>query len=379
MRCRVSEQICIPYGRQSVDEADIQAVVDVLRSGWLTTGPAIESFEKAVANFVEGAHAVAVSSGTAALHAAMYAIGIGSGDEVIVPPMTFVSTANAVIFQGGTPVFSDVRAEDLLIDPLLIEEKITSRTKAIIAVDYADQPCDYKALRKIADKHGIYLLSDACHSLGATYQGRPCGGLADLTVFSFHPVKPITTAEGGMVVTNSAEFAERLYRFRTHGITTDHWQRSEQAAWRYDMVDLGYNYRMSDIHAALGMSQLMKISDWISRRQKVASAYDLAFSGSVIAPLRCRDEVSHAYHLYVVRVPNREAVFKRLRSKGIGCNVHYLPVYLHSYYQQRLGLPPGHCAHAEAAYAEILTLPIFPGLTCEQQQRVTSALLEIIQ
>ena len=268
----------IPYGRQQIDEDDIAAVVDVLRSDWLTTGPMVDKFEQAVADYTGAKYAVAVSSGTAALHAAMFAIGIGPGDEVIVPPMTFVATANAVVYQGGTPVFVDIEAETLLINPDLIEEKITPRTKAIIAVDYAGQPCDYDALREIADQHNLFLVADACHSLGAKYKGRKVGTLADLTVFSFHPVKPITTGEGGMVVTDNAEWTEQIRRFRNHGITSDHRQRQEQRTWHYEMTALGRNYRLSDIQCALGVTQLGNLQKNIEKRQRIANRYALCLA-----------------------------------------------------------------------------------------------------
>ena len=239
----------IPYGRQWIKDDDIKAVIDVLKSDWLTTGPSIDAFEKAVAEFVGAQYSVAVSSGTAALHTAMYAAGIKTGDEVIVPTMTFAATANAVVFQGGTAVFCDVDAETLLIDPSLIEAKIGPKTKAIIAVDYAGQPCDYDILREIADRNKLLLIADACHSIGALYKGRKVGTLADLTVFSFHPVKHITTGEGGMVVTNNPEYSKRMKMFRNHGITLDHRQRAKKNTWFYEMVDLGYNYRMTEISA----------------------------------------------------------------------------------------------------------------------------------
>lgn len=368
----------LPYGRQSIDEGDIQAVVDVLRSDWVTTGPMVERFESSVASFVGAAHAVAVSSGTAALHAAMAAIGIGPEDEVILPPMTFVATANAIVYQGGTPVFVDVGEADLLIDPTLVEEKITPRTKAIIAVDYAGQPCDYDSLREIADKHGLYLISDACHSLGAEYRGRKVGTLADLTVFSFHPVKPITTGEGGMVVTDNPGLAERMRRFRNHGITTDHWKRSEKLTWSYEMTDLGYNYRLNDIQAALGVSQLAKLPSWILERQTFAAEYERKITRlSSVEPLFVRPEVSHGYHLYVVRAFSRAQVFQKLRHAGIGCTVHYPPVHLHPFYRQHLGTSEGICPVAEVAYRQILSLPVFPNMPPGSIDRILSIVSQV--
>ncbi|MCS6927385.1 MAG: UDP-4-amino-4,6-dideoxy-N-acetyl-beta-L-altrosamine transaminase [Candidatus Binatia bacterium] len=362
----------LPYGRQSLDDADIAAVVEVLRSAWLTTGPKVAEFEGAVADFVGARAAVAVSSGTAALHTALYAAGVRTGDEVIVPAMTFVATANAVVFQGGIPVFADVHPQTLLIDPSDAEAKITPRTKAIVAVDYAGQPCDYDALRTITDRHGLVLIADACHALGAAYKGRKVGTLADLTVFSFHPVKHITTGEGGMVVTDDPAAALTMRRFRNHGIATDHHQRTAHDTWYYEMIDLGYNYRITDFQCALGLSQLPKLPHWIARRRAIAHRYDHACSNlSLFNPLAVRPEVDHAYHLYVVRLAleecrtSRDLIFRALRAQGIGVNVHYLPPHLHPYYQRRFGYRAGTCPVAEDVHTRLLSIPLFPGM-CDQ-------------
>ena len=369
----------LPYGRQQIEEDDIAAVVKVLRSDWLTTGPAIDAFEVAVARYVGAEHGVAVSSGTAALHAAMYGLGLGPGDEVIVPPMTFAATANAAVFVGATPVFADVDADTLLIDPAEVGRKITSRTKAIVAVDYAGQPCDYEALRPIAAKHGIALIADGCHALGARADNRCVGSLADMTAFSFHPVKHITTGEGGMVTTDDAGFAQRMRTFRNHGITTDHRQRTERGMWFYEMADLGFNYRISDFQCALGHSQLNKLDVWISRRQEIARRYDAAFAGTSISGLKTREGISHAYHLYVIRVPrNRQEVFVRLRDAGIGANVHYIPVHLHPFYGERFGYGPGLCPVAEAAYQQILSLPMYPAMTDDDVDYTVDCVFEAI-
>jgi len=367
----------IPYGRQNIDDSDIAAVVKVLQSDWLTTGPLVEAFEQELAKAGGKAYAVAVSSGTAALHAAMHCIGIGPGDEVILPPMTFAATANAVLYQGGTPVFADVDPETLLIDPAAMAKSITDKTRAVVAVDYAGQACDYDELQRLCRSHHLVLISDACHSLGGEYQGAPCGAQADLSIFSFHPVKSITTAEGGAVLTDDADFRQKLRCFRNHGITTDHRERARLASWQYEMTELGFNYRLSDLHAALGISQLRRLPGFITRRQELAAAYDRAFAGTAIIPLKNQADISHAYHLYVVRVKNRQPVFEQLRAAGVGCNVHYIPVYLHPYYQQHLGFARGLCPNAETAYEEILSLPIYPDLTTEQQQRVIAAMQKI--
>lgn len=353
----------IPYGRQTIDEDDIAAVVEVLRSDWLTTGPAVERFEADICAYTGAPHSVAVSNGTAALHTAMFALNIGPGDEVIVPPMTFAASANCVLYQGGRPVFADVDAETLLLDPAAVEAAITPRTKAIIGVDYAGQPCDWDALRALADKHHLALVADGCHALGASLDGRKVGTLADITVFSFHPVKHITTGEGGMAVTADEALAARMRAFRGHGITTTASQREKSGSWFYEMTELGYNYRITDFQCALGSSQLKKLDGWIAKRNELARAYDAALAGQeTVRPLTHRENVRHAYHLYVVRTPNRDEAFRRLRANGIGANVHYVPVHLHPYYRQVLGTREGLCPTAEAAYREILTLPLWPGM-----------------
>ena len=370
----------LPYGRQWLDEADIQAVVKVLRSDWLTTGPMVDAFEKAIAEFVGAKYAVALSSGTAALHAAMYAAGISRGAEVLVPPMTFVATANAVVFQGGIPSFVDVEPDTLLVDPTKIEEKITTNTRAIAVVDYAGQPCDYDSLQDIVRDKRLILIEDACHSLGAKYNGKKVGSLADLTIFSFHPVKHITTGEGGMVVTDNPEFAEKMRRFRNHGIATDYRQRAEKGTWYYEMLDLGYNYRLTDIQCALGLSQLQKLPRWILRRREIAKKYDEAFAGNpYVTALETKGNAFHAYHLYVVQLNleklkvTKNEVFTYLRNAGIGVNVHYIPVHLHPFYRNNFGTSLGLCPVAEAAYERILSLPIFPAMTDDDVSKVIGA------
>ena len=376
----------IPYSRQSVDEEDVRFVAEVLRSDWITTGPKVAEFEELFANTVKAKYAVAVSSGTAVLHAAMFALDISSGDEVIVPTMTFAASANCVVFQGGTPVFVDVDPNTLLLDPTQVEVKITPRTKAMIAVDYAGQPCDYDCLKEIAQRHHLVLVADACHSLGGKYKGQGVGTLADLTVFSFHPVKQITTGEGGMVVTDNLEFAVKMRRFRNHGITAEHTQRAEQGTWYYEMLDLGYNYRLTDFQCALGISQLRKLEKWVKRRQEIANHYDRAFSERLgISPLAVRPDVSHAYHLYVIRLElerlqvNRAQIFSALKAENIGVNVHYIPVHLHPFYRKRFGTKLGDCPVAESVYERIISLPIFPMMKDKDIDDVISACLKVIQ
>lgn len=376
----------LPYGRQSVDEADIQAVVQVLRGDWLTTGPKVAEFEQKFAEFVGAKHAVSVNSGTAALHAAMFALGIGPGDEVIVPPMTFAATANCVVFQGGAPIFVDVEPDTLLLDPNQVEAKITSHTKAIIAVDYAGQPCDYDALRAIANRYGLALVDDACHAIGGNYKGRSVGSLVDLNTFSLHPVKHITTGEGGVITTDDSVLARKMRVFRNHGITTDHRQRSMLGSWFYEMVDLGYNYRLTDFQCALGISQLRKLAGWVARRQEIAGCYDAAFADMPeVEPLKVEPYVSHAYHLYVIRLNldllpvDRSVIFQALRAEGIGVNVHYIPVHLHPFYRQHFNTSQGLCPVAEDAYQQIITLPIFPAMSDDDITDVINAINKVVE
>ncbi len=375
----------LPYGRHEIDEDDIAAVARVLRSDWLTSGPAVGEFEGTLARAVGADHAVAVSNGTAALHAAMFAIGIGPGDEVIVPPMTFAASANAVVYQGGTPVFADVEAATLLIDPARIAATITPRTRAVVAVDFGGQPCDYDAIRQVIGSRPIAIVADACHALGARERGRPVGTLAELNVFSLHPVKHVTTGEGGAITTSDPALAARMRTFRNHGITSDHQQRSAQSSWIYEIVELGFNYRLTDIQCALGSSQLKKLPARIARRQAIAGEFDRAFATiPEVTPLARRPGVSHAYHLYVVRFEvaalggDRAAIFNALRREGIGVNVHYIPVHLHPFYRQRFGLGPGLCPVAEAAYEQLITLPMFPAMTAGDVQDVIEAVTKVV-
>ena len=395
------EERFLPYGRQVVDDDDLRAVAEVLGSDWLTTGPKVDAFEAALAEATGAKYAVAVSNGTAALHAAMAALAIGPGDEVVVPALTFAASANCVVYQGGTPVFADIDSDTLLIDPQDVERKITERTKAIVAVDYAGQPCDYDALQALAQRHDLALVCDACHALGGSYHGRKIGSIGDLSTFSFHPVKPVTTAEGGAITTDDERLAHRMRVFRNHGITTDHRQRAEQGSWFYEMVELGYNYRLSDLHCALGISQLRKLESFTTRRQQLAKLYDAAFAErELIRPLKVADSVEHAYHLYVVRLgrsvtvggasndellvaqalaKHRSEIFASLREAGIGVNVHYIPVHLHPYYQERFGTRPGDLPATEAEYERILSLPLFPTMEDRDVDRVVEALDQAVE
>jgi perosamine synthetase len=374
----------LPYGRHWVDDADVAAVVASLKSGWVTTGPPIARFEQAVAAQVGAARGVAVSSGTAALHAAMFAAGVGPGDEVIAPPLTFAATTNAALYLGGVPVFADVRADTLTLDPAEVERKLTPRTRAVVAVDYAGQPCDLDALRALTRPRGIALIEDAAHALGARYRGRPLGAIADLTVWSFHPVKHVTTGEGGMVTTDDAGLADRCVRFRNHGITTDAAQREAAGDWVYEMVDLGFNYRLTDLQCALGLAQLGKLEGFLARRETIAVHYHAALGGltGLTLPAVAAD-VRHAWHLYPVLLDlerlsaDRRTVFSALRAEGIGVNVHYIPVYWHPYYRG-LGYEKGLCPRAEAAYERLLSLPMFPAMTERDVDDVVTAMRKVL-
>ena len=375
----------IPYARHLLDESDVSAVDEVLRSDWLTTGGKVGEFESAVAGYLGASHAAAVSSGTAALHCAFVAAGIGADDEVIMPVLTFAADAGMVSFCGGRPVLVDVNRGDLLIDVDAVEGKITSRTKALLVVDYAGQPCDYTSLRRLADRYDLCLIADACHALGASYGGRKVGSLADLTVFSFHPVKHITTGEGGMVVTDRVEFAEKIRTFCNHGITIDHQQRAQTVTWAYDVEDFGCNYRLTDFQCALGLSQLNKLPSWLLRRKEIAHRYDLAFRESpYITPLLVNDQIEHAYHLYVVRLHldnlqiDKAEIFKSLRNAGIGVNVHYKPLNLMTVMQRKYGYLAGDFPVAEKAYDEILSLPIYPAMRDSDVQKVIDSCLRIL-
>jgi perosamine synthetase len=363
-------QSYLPYGRQWIDDDDIEAVVEVLKGDYLTTGPYISKFEQAVAQYVGAKYAVAFSNGTAALHGACFAAGISEGDEVITTPMTFAASANCVLYQGGTPVFADIDEKTYNIDPNKIEEKITDKTKAIIPVDFTGQPVDLDRILEIAKKYNLVVIEDAAHALGATYKGRKIGSISDMTMFSFHPVKHITSGEGGIITTNNKEYYEKLLQFRSHGITRDKEKLNEyHGPWYYEMQFLGYNYRMTDIQAALGTSQLKKIDKFVELRQKCVAMYNEAFKNidEIITPFQHEDGES-SWHLYIIRLKldklkaSRREIFEALQQQNIGVNVHYIPVHFQPYYQQ-LGYKKGICPNAEKLYEEMITLPLFPAMS----------------
>lgn len=372
----------IPYGRQTIEEDDIQAVVDVLRSDYLTTGPKIAEFEKMVADYVGAKYAVAISNGTSALHAACFAAGIQPGDEVITTPLTFAASSNCVLYCGGTPVFADVDPKTYNIDPEDIRRKITDKTKAIIAVHLAGQPCDMDEIHKIAKEHDLLVIEDGAHALGSVYKGKKVGTLSDMTTFSFHPVKPITTGEGGMIVTDNEEFYQKMMLFRSHGITRDeNLMTRNDGPWFYQQLDLGYNYRITDIQCALGCSQMKKLDRFLARRKEIVARYNEAFADceNIITPYQL-PETESGWHLYIVQVKNcdRREVFEALREQGIAVNVHYIPVYMHPYYQEH-GYKDVHCKNAEEVYSHIISLPLYPTLTSEQQNFVIGRVREIAE
>jgi len=376
----------LPYGHQSIDEKDIQAVVDVLRSDWLTTGPKVGEFEEAFAELVGAKHAVSFSSGTAALHAAAFAAGLKPGDEAVTTPMTFAATANCVLYQGATPVFADVCPDTLNLDPQEVEKRITPKTRVILPVDYAGHPADLDSIRKIAADRGLIVIEDASHALGAKYHDRNVGSISDMTVFSFHPVKHITTGEGGMVTTDTAQFAETLRRFRNHGISSDARQRQSQGQWHYEMVLLGFNYRLTDIACALGIRQLRRLDENIGRRRAIAMRYreELSEFPQVILPAE-KAESRSSWHLFPIRLrlerltADRAQIFRALRAENIGVNVHYIPVHLHPYYRDRFGYKGGEYPVAEQAYEQLISLPMFHGMSDQDVNDVIRAVLKVVE
>ncbi len=377
----VREQM-LPYGRHSITEDDIAAVVAVLQSDWLTAGPRVEQFEGALAETVGATHAVCFSSGTAALHAAVSAAGLGPGDEAITTSLTFCATANCLVYEGATPVFADICPDTLTLDPQLAARRVTSRTKALLPVDYAGQPAELDALMDIAERHHLVIIEDAAHAIGATYRGRRIGSISHMTAFSFHAVKHITTGEGGAITTNNPELAKRLRLFRSHGIETT--PRQRQASWQpyYEMTALGYNYRLTDIGCALGLSQLSRLSSNVERRRTIAARYTDGLSGVPLMRLPVTAaKVDPSWHLYPVRVPApiRDDVGRGLRGERIGVAQHYPPLHLHPYYRDRFGFRSGDYPTTERASAELLSLPMFHSMTDSDIDSVIDAVWKVMK
>nr|WP_204955976.1 UDP-4-amino-4,6-dideoxy-N-acetyl-beta-L-altrosamine transaminase [Metabacillus crassostreae] len=374
----------LPYGRQWIDEEDIQSVVNILKGDYLTTGPAVAEFEQAVASYVGAMYAVAFSNGTAALHGACFAAGIGEGDEVITTPMTFAASSNCVLYQGGKPVFADIDPKTYNIDPKNVEALINENTKAIIPVHFTGQPVDIDELHQLAKKHNLVVIEDAAHAMGATYKGDKIGSLSDMTMFSFHPVKHITSGEGGIITTNNEEYYQKLLQFRSHGITREPNKLVENhGPWYYEMQFLGFNYRITDIQAALGTSQLKKLDKFVDLRKKYVSLYNKAFKeiDGIQTPYQDQNGES-SWHLYIIRLDldklsvSRKAVFEALVNENIGVNVHYIPVHLLPYYT-KLGYQRGICPIAEKLYEEIITLPLFPAMIEEDIMDVIAAVNKV--
>jgi len=379
----------IPYGKQYISEEDIDAVVETLKSDFLTQGPQITEFENAFAKYVGAEYAVAVSNGTAALHLCTLALGVEKGRKVITTPITFAASANCVLYAGGQVVFADIDPDTALIDLDKVEQLLKDAPQGtysgIIPVDFAGLPVDLERLKQIADKYGLWIIEDACHAPGGYFidsngENQLCGNskYADLAIFSFHPVKHIAAGEGGMITTNSEELYKKLLMLRTHGITKDpELLKENHGGWYYEMQELGYNYRLSDINAALALSQLNRADDGLNRRREIAKIYDKAFAGTEVKPLISSEDKKHAYHLYVIRVQDRKGLYEHLRANNIFAQVHYIPVHLQPYYKD-LGWQKGDLPVAEKYYEECLSLPMYPTLTSEEQQFVIDKVLEFV-
>lgn len=372
----------IPYGKHCIEEDDIAAVTAALKENYIATGPGIDAFEREFAEYAGAKYAVSLSSGTAALHACCYAVNIAQGDEVIVTPLTFAASANCVLYCGGTPVFSDVCADTYNLDPKLLEEKITDRTRAVIPVHFTGQPCEMDEIHEIAKRHNLYVIEDAAHANGAEYKGKKIGSLSDMTIFSFHPVKHMTTGEGGMVTTNNEELYHKIKAFRAYCITKDKdlFADKEDGPWHYEMQGLGYNYRISDVMCALGRSQLKKMDRFVEKRKEIAFRYQQELSDvpGVILPYQ-KEGCSSSWHLYTIQIENgkRREVYNRMKEAGIGVDVHYLPVYKHPYYQEH-GYGGTICRNAETIYDRILSIPIYYRLSEEEQTYVIDTVKHIM-
>jgi UDP-4-amino-4,6-dideoxy-N-acetyl-beta-L-altrosamine transaminase len=378
--------IRIPYGHQTIDASDIAAVAKTLRSDWLTQGPKVAEFESALAEYCGARHAVAFANGTAALQAAYFAAGLKPGDEFITSPMTFAATATAGLWQGARPVFADVDPATGNLDPKACAKLLNKRTRAIVPVDYAGLPADLPAFRRLAKERGLVVIEDACHALGTRLGKRRIGSISDMTIFSFHPVKHLTTGEGGMITTDRDDLARRLRKFRSHGITKVAAEMEhDEGPWYYEMQDLGYNYRITDFQCALGLSQLRKADGFVRARRSLAALYDRALAGyNEVATPTVRSWARHSYHLYPLRLRldrisrTRRQVFEALRAQGLGVQVHYVPVHLQPYYRKRFGTGKGLCPAAEAFYESEISLPLYPRMTPSDVRRVVAALHEAV-
>jgi len=379
----------ISYGRQFVDQDDIDAVVEVLKSDFLTQGPRVREFEQSLSDYCGARYAVAFSSGTAALHGAYFAAGLGGGDELITSPITFIATANAAVYLGARPVFVDIEPDTGNIDAETIASAISPKTRAIVPIHYSGHPAEMARISQIARKHKLIVIEDACHALGATYHGSTTGDckFSDMAVFSFHPVKSITTGEGGAVLTNRQDFREKLLMFRQHGVTKDKktFRGENHAAgeWYYEMQHLGFNYRLTDIHCALGISQLKKLDGFIEKRRQIVKRYHDAFRDNPFFDLpEEREGIRSAWHLYPIRLKDktkRPVVFSKLRQRKLWVQVHYIPVHLQPYYRDRFGCRAGDFPLAEDFYQRQISIPIFPAMTDEEISYTIRNLLEVFE
>lgn len=375
----------IPFHRALIETEEINAVLEVLQSGWLTTGPRVKEFEARFSHYVGASHAVAVSSCTAALHLALHAIGLEEGDEVILPTMTFASSGEVVLYFRATPVLIDCEANAFHMDPDLIEKAITSRTKAILPVHYSGYAADMDSVLDIARRHGLKVIEDAAHALPSRYKGKMIGTIGDITCFSFYATKTITTGEGGMVTTSNSEYADRVRMLSLHGVTRDAWKRySAEGSWRYDIQATGYKYNLTDLQAALGLAQLQKCETMRARRCALASRYTAALASvDAFHTPAVPDQVEHAWHLYVIEVNEkalnigRDRIIEELKLRGIGTSVHFIPLHLHSLYQQQCGYRQGQFPNAERHFFSAISLPLFPSMTMGEQDRVIEALFDI--
>lgn len=381
----------IPYARQSIDEADIAAVIEVLTSDFLTQGPVVPRFEERVAEYCGARHAIAVSNATSALHIAAKALGLGTGGLLWTSATSFVASANCGLYCGADVDFIDIDSRTYTIDVGALERKLHAAREAgrlpdvVVSVDFAGQPGDNERLCSLRREFGFRIIEDASHAIGAEYKGQRIGSgaHADITIFSFHPVKIVTTGEGGMALTNDSGTADRLRLLRSHGITRDRRMMTrDRAPWEYEQIELGFNYRLTELQAALGLSQMGRIDEFVKRRRALAARYDAKLANSGLTLPYEREDARSAYHLYVVQVPeapglNRRKVYDRLRDDGISPNVHYMPIYLQPYYRA-LGFREGHCPNAEAYYGRALSLPMYADLTEADQGRVIASLLELL-
>jgi len=374
----------LPYARQTIEDDDVQAVVDALRSDWLTTGPRVDQLERAFADYIGTRFAVAYSSGTAALHGTTFAASLGAGDEVVVPAMTFAASAACAAYVGATPVLADVDARTLNLDPVELERQLTPRTKAVVVVHYAGVPADMERIGAVARSSGLRVIEDAAHAAGADAPEGRCGTLGDMGVFSLHPAKQLTAGEGGIVTTDDPELAERLRRFRNHCMDTSGREREQKGAFAYTIEELGFNYRLTDLHAALGISQLGKLDRFVERRRGLVKLYDERLAGLPLDTPVAPPGTQPSWHLYVVQLrleelsTGRDEIFDALRAENIGVNVHYLPVHYLGYYARLLGKGAGDFPVAEEAYRRILTLPLFPAMTEDDVDSVVAALEKVL-